>query len=168
MTGSGQCGAPAAEAAIADAPDVAALGAGGGKPDPILLVEDEIFIRLANADWLREAGYGVIEAGDAAEALAVLASGQPLALLATDITMPGSIDGLALAEKARAARPGLPVALLSARVPDDHSRHADAALAKPFGPRQLIGLVADLIGEPWRGASAANDTDEAGKSQEGN
>lgn len=121
-----------------------------GAPLPILLVEDEVFIRFANADWLREAGYAVIEAAGAAEALDILATGQPLALLATDITMPGEIDGLGLAARVRRERPGTPVVLLSAHVPPDVHAHADGALSKPFGPSQLVSLVETLIGEPWQ------------------
>ena len=115
---------------------------------PILLVEDEIFIRLASADWLRDAGYAVIEAAGPAAALEVLASGQDLALLATDITMPGPLTGLDLAARSRAAFPHLPVILLSAHVPADHARHADGALMKPFGPLELVGLVEATIGKP--------------------
>jgi CheY-like chemotaxis protein len=127
-----------------------AILAPGSEPAPILLVEDEILIRLANADWLRDAGYAVIEAANAAEALDVIATGQVLALLATDITMPGALDGLALAAATRMRRPGLPVLLLSAHVPDDYSAIAEAALSKPFGPSQLVAKVAALIGAPWQ------------------
>lgn len=145
--GSVRCGAPTT------------AGCDGGDLDPVLLVEDEVFIRLANADWLRDAGYAVIEASGADEALDILASGQQLALLATDINMPGPLDGLDLAEKVRSDRPGLPVVLLSAHVPDDYSAHADAALSKPFAASQLVAVVEELIGQPWQTknhASGAN------------
>lgn len=115
---------------------------------PILLVEDEIFIRLASAEWLRDAGYAVIEAAGPAEALDVLGSRQDLALLATDITMPGPLTGLDLAARSRAAFPDLPVVLLSAHVPADHAHHADGALMKPFGPLELVALVEATIGRP--------------------
>jgi len=139
----------------------AAVVDSGAELVPVLLVEDEVFIRLANADWLRDAGYAVIEAAGADEALDILRSGQPLALMATDINMPGSLDGLQLAAQVRSTWPAMPVVLLSAHVPADFSRHAHAALSKPFGPSQLVGVVEDLIGEPWqtknhlRGANSA-------------
>lgn len=142
-------------------------GPGAGSPAPcgglipILLVEDEIFIRLASADWLREAGFAVIEAAGPAEALDIVASGQPLVLLATDITMPGPLDGLELAARFRAARPGLPVMLLSAHVPEDIAPHADAALSKPFGPSELVNCVTALIGEPWQTQNGANGASKA-------
>lgn len=146
MNGSGRCAAP---------------GDGGGELLPILLVEDEILIRLANADWLRDAGYAVIEASGPAEAMEILASGQPMALLATDITMPGPLDGLDLAAHVRRRCPGLPVLLLSAHVRDDHSAQADAALAKPFGPSQLLATVEQLIGAPWQTRNPANGANRA-------
>lgn len=121
-----------------------------GQLAPILLVEDEIFIRIASADWLRDAGYAVIEAASPAEALDVLASRQDLALLATDITMPGPLTGLDLAAHSRAAFPDMPVILLSAHVPADHARHADGALMKPFSPMELVRLVEATIGKPWQ------------------
>lgn len=114
---------------------------------PVLLVEDEIFIRIANAEWLRDAGYAVIEAANAQEALDVLASGGRVALVATDITMPGQVDGLGLAASVRSTHPGLPVVLLSAHVPDDIAPYADAALRKPYSPYELTAVVASLIGE---------------------
>jgi two-component system, response regulator PdtaR len=116
-------------------------------PLPILLVEDEIFIRIANAEWLRDAGYAVIEAANAQEALDVLESGARVALVATDVTMPGQLDGLGLAASVRSTHPGLPVILLSAHVPDDIAPYADAALHKPYSPYELTAVVASLIGK---------------------
>jgi two-component system, response regulator PdtaR len=136
-------------------------GHDAGELTPILLVEDEIFIRIASADWLREAGYQVIEAADPLEALDILASGQPLVLLATDITMPGPLDGLGLAARVRAQRPDLPIVLLSAHVPVDVSSHADAALPKPFGPSELVSCVIELIGEPWQTKTGTNGASNA-------
>ena len=132
-----------------------------GELTPILLVEDEIFIRLASADWLRDAGYAVIEASNPAEALDVMASGQALVLLATDITMPGPLTGLDLAARSRSERPGLPVILLSAHVPTDHAAHADGALMKPFSPIELVALVKAIIGEPWQTRNHANGVNRA-------
>jgi CheY-like chemotaxis protein len=132
-----------------------------GTQAAVLLVEDEIFIRMASAEWLREAGYAVIEAAVPAEALEILASSQPLALLATDINMPGPIDGLALAARAREMRAGLPIALLSAHVPSDVSPHADTALVKPFGPVELVACITELIGESPQARIKTDEADAA-------
>src|ERR1043165_5673105 len=67
----------------------------------ILVVEDEPVTRMALADGLRDAGWRVFEAADADEALAILNAGIRVDLLLTDVQMPGSRDGLALARIAR-------------------------------------------------------------------
>ena len=63
----------------------------------VLVVEDEILVRLTMADCLRAAGYVVVEAANATEALAVLTSGEPVDVIFTDVRMPGAMDGLMLA-----------------------------------------------------------------------
>jgi Response regulator receiver domain len=65
----------------------------------ILVVEDEIFVRLDIAEILRNASFRVVEAGTADEVLAVLNSAYPVDALMTDIRMPGSIDGINLAAR---------------------------------------------------------------------
>jgi CheY-like chemotaxis protein len=63
----------------------------------VLVVEDDVLVRLAIADHLRDARYAVIEASNAAEALEVFASGTPVDVVFTDVQMPGSMNGLLLA-----------------------------------------------------------------------
>jgi CheY-like chemotaxis protein len=63
----------------------------------ILVVEDDIFVRLDIAEYLRDCGYRVIEAGTAAEAIDVLESNVPIDLVFSDIQMPGEMDGFGLA-----------------------------------------------------------------------
>jgi CheY-like chemotaxis protein len=79
----------------------------------ILVVEDEVFIRFDAADFLRDGGFEVIEAGCGDEALRVLESGARVDLVFTDIQMPGAMNGLDLAGHVYAHRPGLPVILTS-------------------------------------------------------
>ena len=63
----------------------------------VLVVEDDILVRLTIADHLRGAGYIVFEAPNAAEAAAVFASGERVDVVFTDVQMPGAMDGLMLA-----------------------------------------------------------------------
>ncbi len=63
----------------------------------VLFVEDEQFVRMIGVDALEEAGYIVLEAGSADEALVMLEEGDDVHVLFTDIRMPGSMDGLRLA-----------------------------------------------------------------------
>jgi DNA-binding NtrC family response regulator len=89
-------------------------------PDPkertpaILIVEDEILIRLALSDYLQECGFKVFEAGNAAEAIEIIESNQtPIDLVFTDVHLPGDLSGFGLAQWVRLNRPGLPVTLTS-------------------------------------------------------
>ena len=69
-------------------------------PPMVLLVEDEPLVRMTAADELDEAGFQVLEAKNADEALALLeAHSDEVQVLFTDVDMPGSMDGMALAER---------------------------------------------------------------------
>jgi CheY-like chemotaxis protein len=92
----------------------------------ILLVEDETLVRLIGSDLLSDAGYEVLEAGSADEALNILQSVEDVQVLFTDIRMPGSMDGLELAEVVHRRWPGIKILLTSGdtwpakdRIPDD-------------------------------------------------
>lgn len=122
----------------------------------ILVVEDEVLIRLDNAEELRHAGYRVIEAADAPEALGFLSGSEPLHLLVTDINMPGALDGLELAEMARSLRPGLPIVLASAHAP--HGFEADRVIRKPYFASELVKIANELIEATWR---TGNDNQQA-------
>jgi DNA-binding NtrC family response regulator len=79
----------------------------------ILIVEDEVLVRMGIAEFLRERGYRVVEAGDAAEARSVLAADSTIGVVFTDVVMPGSMDGFALAAWVREHHPGVRVLLTS-------------------------------------------------------
>ena len=66
-------------------------------PIVVLVVDDEMLLRMRAVDMVEEAGFTPIEAMDADEAVAILESRSDIALLFTDIQMPGSMDGLKLA-----------------------------------------------------------------------
>jgi DNA-binding NtrC family response regulator len=85
--------------------------------ETILLVEDEVLVRMPIAQYLRDCGYKVIEAVNADEAMTVLLHVEtPVDVVFSDIEMPGSIDGFGLAKWIRENRPGLDV-LLTGTVP---------------------------------------------------
>src|SRR3954454_10371564 len=79
----------------------------------VLVVDDEVLVRMLIADELRAAGYGVIETDSAEEALAVLRSGVKPDLLVTDIRMPGAYDGLELARIVHNAHPDMKIVVVS-------------------------------------------------------
>ncbi|MCD6070007.1 MAG: response regulator receiver protein, partial [Microvirga sp.] len=81
----------------------------------ILLVEDEPLVRMAAADDLQDAGFHVLEAANADVALAVLEScSDDVQVLFTDIDMPGSMNGLALAESVQQRWPHISLLISSA------------------------------------------------------
>ncbi|HEY7298260.1 MAG TPA: response regulator [Xanthobacteraceae bacterium] len=78
----------------------------------VLVVEDEVLIRLVIAQYLRDCGYRVIEAAHADEALLVLRKSEiEIDVVFTDVEMPGSMDGFALSQWVRSNRPGMDVIL---------------------------------------------------------
>lgn len=97
----------------------------------VLIVEDHFWTRYMAAEYFRDAGYRVIEANDADEALNVLASGNQVHVVFSDIQMSGSIDGLALAEWIAQRYPHLPVLLTSGRRPDVLPANCRCFFVKP-------------------------------------
>src|ERR1700683_998057 len=70
--------------------------------DPVLLVvEDEVLIRLSTSDFLRNEGFTVLEAGSAREALTVLKARADVSVVVTDIHMSGALEGLDLIREIR-------------------------------------------------------------------
>src|ERR687890_2489377 len=105
----------------------------------VLLVEDEPLVRMFGADVLEEAGFEVVEAVDGDEALAVLGARPDIAVLFTDINMPGSLDGLDLARVVHERRPDIKLLIASGKVRPSEDQIPDAGrfLAKPYGPEAI-------------------------------
>jgi DNA-binding response OmpR family regulator len=129
----------------------------------ILVVEDEAVIRLMIADALREAGFGVVEAGTGDEALSLLESGIPVNLVFTDVMMPGKLDGLSLVSRLRVTRPELKVVVGSALSPVwPAPNFVDLFIGKPYDvPRAIARLKALLRNEPH--PDAIKDAEGASK-----
>lgn len=116
----------------------------------VLLVEDEIIIRLAAADMLREQGFAVLEAVDAAEALSLLQANESIDLVITDVRMPGEMNGVALTREVKKHWPNLPVAIISGHLPPDEAHEADHFLRKPVTSEQLAQVAKELIDPLWQ------------------
>jgi|HubBroStandDraft_2_1064218.scaffolds.fasta_scaffold388985_2 CheY-like chemotaxis protein len=128
-------------AADLDAPGVA-------KSPVVLIVEDEVLIRMLLSDVLRQAGYQVVEAANADEALAVLTSSPDPDILVTDVRMPGKVDGFALAAFVRRTKPDLKVIITSGHAgPDGAIGLADTFLTKPYELDAIVGCVRTLTDE---------------------
>ncbi len=121
---------------------IAPIDSARNAEQPIVLVaEDEVLIRMVVADSLRDAGFTVIEASNATEALSAVRAGlQPHALV-TDIKMPGELDGLALAALLLQEIPALRVFVTSAHIDGAHPSLAAEYVAKPYDPHVVVQSV---------------------------
>jgi CheY-like chemotaxis protein len=102
-----------------------------------LVVDDEPLVRRLTLEMLADAGFGVLEAGGAAQAMQLLESHEGIALIVSDINMPGQ-DGVSFAAAARALRPGVAVLLVSGN-PRPGGVHC--FVAKPFTCASLLRAV---------------------------
>ena len=124
----------------------------------VLVVEDEILIRMLVCDLLEEAGCRCHEAGDAEEALALLDAGlcRP-DILVTDFNLGPGMDGKALAREVLRRLPGLPVAYVTGN-PEAFEDHVlgerERLVAKPFASADLIAALRELRPAGGRRAGA--------------
>ncbi|MBO0734769.1 MAG: response regulator [Methylocapsa sp.] len=120
-----------------------------GHPAPrrrrvVLVVEDEILVRFTVADHLREAGHAVLEAANTAEALDILTAGEPVAVIFTDVQMPGPMDGLMLVRWVREHHPSVAVLVTSGK--DDTAVTSGLVPAEAFFPKPyLLEVIASRI-----------------------
>jgi len=112
----------------------------------VLVVEDEFLVRLNALSLLEEAGFGVLEAGSADEAIALLEARKDIRIVFTDINMPGSMDGLRLAHAVRRRWPPVKLVLTSGhvRVGIEDLPEGGRFLRKPYQPAELVHMVQSL------------------------
>lgn len=131
------------------------------KPAVILVVEDELLVRLLANDILEEAGFHTIEARDGQEALAILELQPNVRLLFTDATMP-NVDGFTLAKVVAGRWPDVHILVTSALPPPPGALPARARfLGKPYDPEKLLAAVAQFLGEAADTSSNSESTDAA-------
>ena len=117
----------------------------------VLVVEDEVLVRMMLADVLDEAGFKVIEAAHADEALSVLSALPEIQAVVTDVEMPGgSLNGFALARTVRERRPDIGVLIASGRAAPAAGELPDLChfLAKPIHPATLVHVIRSLLEPP--------------------
>jgi len=108
----------------------------------LLVVEDEALVRELIVLELEDAGYAVVEAEDGPTAIRLLETHDDIALLFTDIRLPGGLTGWDIAEKARVLRPGLPVIYTTGFSSDELRLVAGAHfLKKPYRPAAVLEAV---------------------------
>jgi len=117
----------------------------------ILTVDDAATMRKMIAFTLKSAGHEILEAGDGAEALALLKT-RPADLVITDVNMP-NMDGITLTRELRAlpAFKSIPIILLTTESAPEKKAAGKAAgatgwIVKPFQQEQLLAVVAKVLG----------------------
>jgi len=113
----------------------------------VLLVEDELFIREDAAAIIRSAGFDVMEAANADEAIKILESNLNVAIVFTDVQMPGSMDGLKLAAAVRGRWPPIKIVATSGLV-DIQAHHLPDGgkfLPKPYRPTDVVDILREVM-----------------------
>jgi CheY-like chemotaxis protein len=118
-------------------------------PAVVLVVEDEMLLRMRAVDMVEDAGYTPVEAVDADEAVAILESRSDIALMFTDIQMPGSMDGLKLAHAVHKRWPPVKIILVSGQLKlASNDIPADSRFfGKPLEAGEMIAEMRNMIGQ---------------------
>ncbi len=115
----------------------------------VLVVEDEMLLRMRAVDIVEDAGFTPIEAVNADDALAILESRLDIDLLFTDIQMPGSMDGLRLAHAVRERWPSIKIVLVSGQLTltEVDKPINSRFFGKPLEAKQMIAELQEIIGQ---------------------
>lgn len=114
----------------------------------VLVVEDEMVLRMRAVDIVEDAGFTAVEAVNADEALKILESRSDISLLFSDIQMPGTMDGLKLAYAVHDRWPSIKIILVSGQVKvQETDKPADSRFfGKPLDVQQMIGELQEMVG----------------------
>jgi CheY-like chemotaxis protein len=114
----------------------------------VLVVEDEALVRMTAVGMVEEAGFEVLEAANADETIHLLETRRYITVVFTDIEMPGSMDGLKLAQAVRGRWPPVKIIATSGRcVVGDGDLPSGGFLQKPYSPAQIFRALRDLTAE---------------------
>jgi two-component system, response regulator PdtaR len=113
----------------------------------ILMVEDEVLIRMSAAATLVDAGFEVLEASSSAQALKVLLEHKEVGVLMTDVRLPGEMDGLDLVACVQRSYPAIRSIVVSGNSSAGEAHDAGAAgfLSKPYMAPTLVRAINDLF-----------------------
>ena len=112
----------------------------------VLIVEDELLIRMNAVEMIESAGFEVVEAGDADEAIAILQARPEIHVVFTDIQMPGSMDGLKLARYVRDRWPPIKLIATSGNyvARDGDLPEGGLFLPKPYTLAKITAALREL------------------------
>jgi CheY-like chemotaxis protein len=113
----------------------------------VLVVEDEYLIRMDTVSCLEAEGFKVFEADNAADAISVLELHDEIRLIFTDVNMPGSMDGLALAQYVRGRWPPVKIIVTSGymKVRGDDLPAGALFVEKPYAPKTIAHKMNKLM-----------------------
>jgi two-component system, response regulator PdtaR len=117
-----------------------------GRPT-VLVVEDDVLLRMDAVDIIRNAGFEAVEAANADEAIAILEARPNIHVVFTDIQMPGSMDGLKLAKFVKDRWPPIKIVATSGlvKVSREDLPAGGRFLAKPYTPAEVIRTLHELL-----------------------
>ena len=117
-------------------------------PHVVLVVEDEMMLRMKVVDMVEDAGYRPVEAVDADEAMTILQSRSDIALMLTDVQMPGSMNGLQLAHAVHERWPPIKIILASGQMKLSGSDIPPNSrfFGKPLQSDKVIAEMREMLG----------------------
>jgi CheY-like chemotaxis protein len=122
-----------------------AMGFVSAKRPVVLIVEDDFLLRMDAADMIATAGFGVVEAAGADAAIEILEARNDIAVIFTDIQMPGSMDGLKLARAVRGRWPPIKIIATSGiNVGETDLPEGGRFLPKPYSSSEITGMLQQL------------------------
>ena len=124
------------------------MGLVQSKRPVVLIVEDEFLLRMDAVEMIADAGFEVLEAGNADEAIEILEARRDISVIFTDIQLPGSMDGLKLARAVRGRWPPIKIVATSGHVDVGETDLPEGGrfLAKPYNPKQVTGVLREVMG----------------------
>src|SRR6202167_3159141 len=114
----------------------------------ILIVEDEFLLRMDSAEVIENAGFEVVQAANADEAIAILTARPDIHVVFTDIQMPGSMDGLKLARFVRDRWPPIKIIATSGLVAlgEGDLPEGGVFIAKPYTATRIAATLRSMAG----------------------
>jgi CheY-like chemotaxis protein len=123
------------------------MGLVDGRRPVILVVEDEFLLRMDAAEMVAAAGFAVVEAANADEAIEILETRSDIAVVFTDIQMPGTMDGLRLARAVRGRWPPIKIVATSGHltVAETDLPEGGRFLPKPYSAVDVTCVLREVI-----------------------
>ena len=122
------------------------MGLVESKRPVVLIVEDELLLRMNALDVIEAAGFEVVEAANADEAIEILEARRDIGVVFTDIQMPGSMDGLKLVRAVRGRWPPIKIVATSGHIGVAQTDLPEGGrfLPKPYSPGQVTDVLREL------------------------